>query len=63
MAALARLLPAGLRRGRLVTPGTSLAWHRQLATGTWTYPDRPGRPATGQEIRDLVRRLAAENPA
>jgi Integrase core domain/Homeodomain-like domain len=63
LAALARLLPAGLRRGRLVTPGTLLAWHRHLLTGKWTYPNRPGRPGTGQEIRDLVRRLAAENPA
>jgi putative transposase len=63
LAALARLLPAELRRGRLVTPGTLLAWHPRLLTGKWTYPNRPGRPAAGQEIRDLVRRLAAENPA
>jgi len=30
MTALARLLPSALRGGRLVTPGTLLAWHRRL---------------------------------
>ena len=63
LAALARLLPTGLRGSRLVTPGTLLAWHRRLVTGKWTYPSRPGRPPVGQEIRDLVLRLAGENPA
>jgi hypothetical protein len=63
LAALARLLPAVLRAHRLVTPGTLLAWHRCLITRKWTYPSRPGRPATGQEIRDLALRLARENPA
>jgi putative transposase len=51
LAALARVLPAAPRRGRLVTPGTLLAWHRRLITRKWTYPgpawppaDRPGDP-------------------
>jgi putative transposase len=63
LAALARLLPAALRGTRLVAPGTLLAWHRRLITRKWTYPSRPGRPRTCRDIRDLVLRLAAENPA
>jgi hypothetical protein len=63
MAALARLLPAALRGSRLVTPGTLLGWHRRLITRKWTYPNRPGRPGVGHEIRELVLRLAADNPA
>jgi len=63
LAALARLLPAVLRARPLVTPGTLLAWHHRLITRKWTYPSRPGRPSVSQEIRDLVLRLARENPA
>ena len=36
MSALARLLPHELRRHRLVTPATLLAWHHRLLTKKWT---------------------------
>jgi len=62
IAALARLLPGHLRRHRIVTPGTLLAWHRRLIKNKWTYPDATGRPPVPEEVRELVRRLARQNP-
>jgi transposase InsO family protein len=62
IAALTRLLPRHLRVHRIVTPSTQLAWHRRLIKNTWTYPNTTGRPPVPEEIRELVRRLARQNP-
>jgi transposase InsO family protein len=62
IAALARVLPRHLRLHRIVTPGTLLAWHRRLIKKKWTYPNATGRPPTPEEVRELVRRLARQNP-
>jgi len=63
IAALARLLPHRRRHGLVVTPGTLLRWHRELVRRKWTYPQRkPGRPQTARVLRELVVRLARENP-
>jgi transposase InsO family protein len=61
--ALSRLLPAPLRRLRLVSPRTLLRWHTQLVARRWTYPRRhPGRPRVAQPVRALVLPMARENP-
>ena len=63
IAALARLLPQRRRQGLVVTPATLLRWHRELVRRKWTYSRRrPGRPPTGHVQRELVLRLARENP-
>jgi putative transposase len=63
IAALARLLPHRRRQGLVVTPATLLRWHRELVRRKWTYPQgKPGRPPTGRALRELVLRLARENP-
>jgi hypothetical protein len=57
---LARLLPKRLRLHRIVTLGTLLTWHGRLVTKRWTYS--VGHPPFPDELRDLVVRLARENP-
>jgi putative transposase len=40
-----------------------LRWHRCLIARWWTYPRRrPGRPSVSAEVRELVLRLARDNP-
>jgi putative transposase len=62
IAALTRLLPRHLRLHRIVTPGTLLAWHRRLIKNKWIYPNPTGRPPVPDEIRELVRQFARQNP-
>jgi hypothetical protein len=62
LAAASRLLPRSRWPSFLVTPTTLLRWHRRLVTGRWTYRSRSGRPPIGGEIRELILRLARENP-
>jgi transposase InsO family protein len=62
LAAASRLLRGTGRRSFFVRPDT-LGWHRRLVRRRWTYAGRrPGRPATSEDIRELVLRVARENP-
>jgi putative transposase len=63
LAAAGRLLGRASRPSFFVRPDTLLGWHRRLVRRRWTYAGRrPGRPAVPEEIRELVLRLARENP-
>jgi putative transposase len=64
LTALSRLLPRHRWRCFVVRPETVLAWHRQLVTGKARRWGRKssGRPPTPAKIRELVVRLARENP-
>src|SRR5207244_5309568 len=62
LAAASRLLPRSCWPSFVVTPRTLLRWHRRLVARRWTYTCRTGRRPIGGEIRQLVLRLARENP-
>src|SRR5215218_2944648 len=63
LAAAACHLPRSARCARLVTPRTLLRWHRALVRRKWRQPSgRRGRPPLAPEVRELVLRLARENP-
>jgi putative transposase len=63
LAAASRLLSRASRPSFFIRPDTLLGWHRQLVRKRWTYAGRaPGRPSVSEQIRELVLRLARENP-
>ena len=56
-------LPRSSALSLLVTPRTVLRWHRALVRWKWRrYSKRVGRPKLAPETRELVLRLARENP-
>lgn len=63
LAVAAMALPRDRWSSFMVTPKTLLRWHRELVRRKWTYPaERIGRPPIDPETRELICRLARENP-
>jgi hypothetical protein len=67
LATLLSVIPKARRHGLrlLVTPDTILRWHRSIIRRRWaarSMRGKTGRPATRQNIKALVLRLAGENP-
>ena len=64
LGAIAAALPRRLRDGWIVTPETLLRWHRKRVARHGAQPpqQRLGRPPTPVELRQLIVRLAEENP-
>jgi putative transposase len=63
LATLSRALPRPAWAVFSLRPETLLRWHRQLVARRWTYPHRqPGRPPLERPRRELILRLARENP-
>jgi hypothetical protein len=63
LAAAACHLPRSSRGVLLVTPRTLLRWHQALVRRKWRQaPGQRGRPKLPAEVRELVLRMARENP-
>jgi hypothetical protein len=59
-------LPRAAWASLLVEPETVLGWHRELVRRRWAaFRGRPrvGRPPLAEECRELIQRLARENPS
>ena len=46
----------------VVRPETLIRWHRAGWRLLWRFRSRPGRPPIPLELRQLIRRMATENP-
>ena len=46
----------------IVQPETLIRWHRRAFKLFWWWKSRPGRPRLPRNIRDLIARMARENP-
>src|SRR5664280_852119 len=64
LAAASRSVPRARWSCFLVTPATLLRWHRELVRKKWSYgkTEKPGRPPINPEVRELILRIARENP-
>jgi putative transposase len=63
LAAASVLMPRDRWSAFLVSPQTLTRWHRELVRRRWSYRRRsPGRPPLDPAVRELVLRLAKENP-
>jgi transposase InsO family protein len=64
LAAASRSIPRERWSCFLVTPATLVRWHRELVRKKWTYgrSGLPGRPPIDPEVRELVLKIAKENP-
>ena len=62
LAAASRSLSRERWRSLLITPATLRRWHRRFMARRWTDAHPVGRPPMRREIRDVVLRLARDNP-
>jgi hypothetical protein len=64
LAAFSRVLPRPSWSAFSMRPETLLHWHRRPVARSWTYPQRrPGRPPINRDVREVILRLARENPS
>src|SRR5271167_4108056 len=61
---ITRIWPNLLDLSHVVKPETILRWHRSgfKAFWRWKSRNRAGRPKIDRELRDLIRRMAKDNP-